>query len=275
MTSTKRRLIDTWPASPRTKAMRVIVLSPARSGTTSTEYALKALGYNVYCGMKHAFLNAKTENCYPHCSEAIDAKYNGSGLQLYGSKDFEKILGKYDAVVGWPASCFVDEMLEAYPDAKIILMKRDVDKWVGSMQKSLVTRLSWPSWRILLPLENGLVRDCITCGQKCLAVWTDGQFWDGKALARHFEEHNTYVKKIVPADRLLEFDVKDGWGPLCEFLGVEVPFPREADGRSFEKQGRFFWMLAVAKATVRVSVFGGPLMGASLLALRWYRRRIR
>ena len=58
-TSTKPRLIDHLPPIQRQKAMAVIVLSPARSGTTSVESALTFLGYNIYQGMKHAFVHAK------------------------------------------------------------------------------------------------------------------------------------------------------------------------------------------------------------------------
>jgi hypothetical protein len=31
------------------------------------------------------------------------------------------------------------------------------------------------------------------------------------------------VQATVPADRLLVFDVKQGWEPLCRFLDVPVP----------------------------------------------------
>lgn len=257
--------------------MAVIVLSPARSGTTSVESVLRILGYNVYQGMKHAFIHAKRgENRYPEWSEALDAKYPSNPyankkfnatIKPYDTEDFDKILGNYDAMVGWPASCFPDEMLQAYPDAKIIVMDRDVEGWVNSMQRTLCTRLTWRSWEILLPLENGLIRDTIRCGQRCLAVWTDGDMWNKENLKRHYEEHNDYVKSIVPSDRLLVYSPQMGWAPLCEFLGKDVPdmpFPREAIGGQFEKQGKMFWIMALAKVTGKVGVV------AAVGALGWY-----
>lgn len=67
-------------------------------------------------------------------------------------------------------------------------------------------------------------------------VW-DGDFENnGK---RKFDEHNDMVRRLVPADNLLEFTVQEGWGPLCEFLGVPVPdepFPRVNDSMQFSQQ---------------------------------------
>ena len=286
-TSKHPRLIDRLPPIKRQKPMAVIVLSPARSGTTSVESALTYLGYSVYQGMKHAFLHARRgENTYPQWSEALDAKYplslpDGSNkrygvVKPYGPEDFEKILGNYDAVVGWPLSCFVDEVLEAYPDVKIVLMNRPVDSWAKSMRRTLVTRLTWPSWKVLLPLENGVIRDCIQCGQRCLNTWTDAKPWDEAALKLHYEEHNTHVRKVVSKERLLVYRAEDGWKPLCEFLEKPVPgraYPREASGPGFEKQGKIFWAMALAKVTVKGTGIVITVIGAYRVALWWMRRR--
>lgn len=285
-TTTRPRLIDQLPNITRQNPMTVLVLSPARSGTTSVESALTHLGFNVYRGMKHAFLYAsRGENTYPQWSEALDAKYSlaSSSNTRYGTTtpfsgpDFDKILGNYDAVVGWPLSCFPEEALAAYPSAKIILMDRPTSSWSTSMRRTLVTRLTWPSWKVLLPLENGLIRDCIQCGQRCLNAWTDGRPWDQSALERHYEEHNELVKRECKRlDRqLLVYEAKDGWGPLCEFLGKEVPeepFPREAAGGQFEKQGKMFWVLALAKVTGK-GILVGAMGTAAWFTIKYLRRR--
>lgn len=55
------------------------------------------------------------------------------------------------------------------------------------------------------------------------------------AMRQHWERHMSYLKKVVPENTLVYFDVKNGWGPLCEVLGEEVPdveFPRINDGRA-------------------------------------------
>ncbi|ETN39536.1 uncharacterized protein HMPREF1541_05762 [Cyphellophora europaea CBS 101466] len=285
-TTTRPRLIDQLPTITRSEPMAVLVLSPARSGTTSVESALTHLGYNVYKGMKHAFLYAsRGENTYPQWSEALDAKYalTHSNNTRYGTTtsfavaDFDKILGNYDAVVGWPLSCFPEEALAAYPDAKVILMDRPTSSWSASMRRTLVTRLTWPSWKVLLPLENGLIRDCIQCGQRCLNAWTDGNPWDKEALEKRYEEHNALVKRECEKQGrpLLVYEAKEGWAPLCKFLAKEVPdapFPREAAGGQFEKQGKIFWAMALAKV-IGKGVVVTALSAMAYFALKYLRRR--
>lgn len=38
-----------------------------------------------------------------------------------------------------------------------------------------------------------------------------------------FRSHYALVRELVPKEQLLEYDVAQGWGPLCRFLGEEVP----------------------------------------------------
>jgi len=53
-----------------------------------------------------------------------------------------------------------------------------------------------------------------------------GTFAAGHEPAQLIEQmlaHHERVKREVPAERLLVWEVGEGWEPLCEFLGVEVP----------------------------------------------------
>ena len=55
-------------------------------------------------------------------------------------------------------------------------------------------------------------------------------------LVERFIAHNEAVKAAIPAERLLVYQVKEGWGPLCAFLGEPVPdeaFPRTNDRAEF------------------------------------------
>ena len=61
---------------------------------------------------------------------------------------------------------------------------------------------------------------------------------DRDGLIKAFVAHNEAVKATIPANRLLEFDVKQGWEPLCTFVGKPVPadpFPRTNDREEFFK----------------------------------------
>ena len=53
------------------------------------------------------------------------------------------------AVTDTPNACFVEELLEAYPKAKVVLTTRDPDKWVDSMERAYYTILDWNSWKVL------------------------------------------------------------------------------------------------------------------------------
>ncbi len=55
-------------------------------------------------------------------------------------------------------------------------------------------------------------------------------------LTKAFVAHSDFVKATIPPEQLLVYEVKDGWGPLCEFLGLPVPdapFPRTNDRVEF------------------------------------------
>ena len=93
------------------------------------------------------------------------------------------------------------------------------------------------------------------------------------ALSRKvYEDHYALVRKVTPKERLLEYKFGQGWEPLCEFLGKEVPdvpFPRVNDSNAL-------WELLVVIAwrgmrniAIRFLQLGGPLLLA-LLAGWWY-----
>ena len=86
-------------------------------------------------------------------------------------------------------------------------------------------------------------------------------------MRKHYEEHNAHVKDVVAKEKLLLYRAEMGWGPLCDFLGKEAPdkpFPREAAGGQLEKQGKMFWIMALAKVTGKVGAV--TVVGA----LGWY-----
>src|SRR3712207_1864806 len=104
-------------------------------------------------------------------------------------------------------------------------------------------------------------------------VWNrtfDGRFEDREHAIEVFKRWNEEVKERVPPDKLLVYEVKEGWGPLCEFLGVEVPtdksFPHLNDAETFRKMIRLRLALTIAVPTVAVSL-------AALALLRLRKRR--
>ncbi|KAJ6788966.1 hypothetical protein PWT90_04203 [Aphanocladium album] len=157
----------------------------------------------------------------------LRAKYDGIG-RVPGRKDFDTILGDCQAVCDMPAAYFAEELLEAYPDAKVILTVRDVDKWHKSVMNTLEVIDNSIPWAII-----GLFASILRMPnrwnwpmfQKLHQVLYDHDFpRNGRAS---FEAHYAHIRVIVPADRLLEYHVSEGWEPLCKFL--DKPVPKEGD----------------------------------------------
>lgn len=191
--------------------------------------------------------------------------------------EWERIFDRYRATVDWPACTFYGELMEKYPDAKVILTVRDPQKWYESAYNTIytVTRAASSSpifslAGLVLPRAKGvrLARPMIE-----EIVWQkdfNGRFEDREYAIATFERHNEEVKEHVPPEKLLVYEVDEGWGPLCEFLGVEVPdkpFPHLNDGAVFLGRIRRIRALTVATLALCLSLAG--------LVLVYVRRRRR
>jgi len=143
--------------------------------------------------------------------------------------DWEEILDGYNSAVDWPVCYFWKELAELYPDAKIILTKRDADKWFDSASSTIFKVMEAakddPNGQMArtLIMEN-------TFG---------GDLTDRKKAIDVFNKHNQEVVDTIPGERLLVFEASEGWGPLCEFLEVPVPdtdFPRVNTTEDFQQK---------------------------------------
>ena len=79
-----------------------------------------------------------------------------------------------------------------------------------------------------------------------LTHWGAGDPSDRLALRHSYVTHYAHVRHIVPKEKLLEFESKDGWKPLCEFLGKDVPagaYPRVNDAaETVRLHGLLYWL---------------------------------
>ena len=149
---------------------------------------------------------------------------------LAGQPDWEAIFDGFQSGVDWPIAGFYKELYAAYPDAKFILTTRSPQSWAASygdtIAKLIEDRDNAPA-----PMKPWL--------EMAHGVIARSGFPDGLSeaeLMAGFEAHNEAVRQTIPADQLLVFEVKQGWGPLCDFLGVEAPegaFPRTNDRAEF------------------------------------------
>ncbi|OKP01412.1 hypothetical protein PENSUB_7402 [Penicillium subrubescens] len=177
-----------------------------------------------------------------------------------------------------PCCLFVEELLSAYPNAKIILTTRDRAAWLRSMQRFILEILSWRSMRLLSYLDPEFTGPYQALLNRTTTVLSGGQPpcapSSVPALLASFDSHYERVRAAVPPDQLLEFHPGMGWDPLCGFLGVEVPevaFPHLNSGsEAMELEVELYWdrWAVVGRRFVRRAVFLLAFCGLLVLARR-------
>lgn len=166
--------------------------------------------------------------------------------------DWASLLAGFSSTMDWPASAYWRELLDAYPHAKAILTVRDPQRWYESMDKTILRSWRQRRERASVPAAEGSatvaarVVDSADFGDLTQAV-VNRRVFGGRAEEREhaiatFERHTAEVRATVPADRLLVYEVGEGWEPLCAFLDVPVPdepFPWENDAAAFIQRAGF------------------------------------
>ena len=172
--------------------------------------------------------------------EALRAKYDGIGTP-YGRKEFDRLLGHCQAVSDIPAVVFSEELIRAYPEAKVVLTLRNVDAWHESNLKTMDALYSHPLVPSMMRLDRLFRTRARYSRPMFQKLWHHFYEGDFKRNGRRvFEEHYARIRKLVPKERLLEYHVSEGWAPLCEFLDVPVPDVRFPSGNEISVfQGRF------------------------------------
>ena len=197
-------------------SLEVIGAGFGRTGTMSLKVALEELGFGPCYHMIEVFE-------HPQHVSLWEAPIRGEPL------DWEQIFGSYQAAVDWPTAAFYKELMKVYPHAKVLLTIRDPEKWYESTKHTLYPTEDTPEPSPIMRMATKL-------------IWEqtfDGNFEDRRYAIEVFKRHNEEVKKHVPPERLLVYEVNEGWEPLCEFLGVEIPeekpFPHLNDTEAFKE----------------------------------------
>ncbi|KAJ5730881.1 uncharacterized protein N7483_005389 [Penicillium malachiteum] len=224
--------------------MDVLFLGLPRTGTQSMAEALPLLGYGKVYHMKDNFIRGD----HAFWARVMDAKYAGLGEPVT-RKDFDALFeGEFKATSDYPAAMFPEELIAAYPSAKVILSVRDEDSWVKSMEDTVLHM--WNAKTEASPPETAPANDSgpVNHGPPALHemvrkiqtyAWGGDFETNGRQL---FHEHNERVRQLMEnrKEDFLEYRVAEGWEPLCRFLGKEIPgeaFPEKMSGQSI-KLGR-------------------------------------
>ncbi|EFR04100.1 hypothetical protein MGYG_07107 [Nannizzia gypsea CBS 118893] len=211
---------------PRPLEMKVLALGLPRSGTLSMANALSILGYqNVH----HTLTDEDGgEAAWLVFNRAADATF--PDLPTYHGRTFsreqwDEVYGNREAVTE-AAAMFGPQLVEVYPDAKVVLVKRDFDRWFTSMDRVVLKGL----WNPMSDLFCGVIqpilgRSSASAMRRVLLGFFQARDVEG-ARRNARDVYDRYYRKIeglVPPGQLLHYRMGEGWGPLCEFLGKPVP----------------------------------------------------
>ena len=196
-------------------SLSVIGAGFGRTGTFSLNLALELLGFGP---------------CH-HMDDVIQSEQQKSWFLAAGKGalvDWDEVYAGFNSAVDWPTCYFWRELAMRYPEARIILTTRDPAQWFESATRT-----------IFQTMQNGANPESFG-----VTVVLNNVFGRNVTDARHaisvMETHNRAVIAAIPAERLLVYEVTDGWGPLCSFLRVPEPiepFPRSNNVEEF--QARF------------------------------------
>ncbi|GAA1576148.1 sulfotransferase family protein [Actinomadura kijaniata] len=212
--------------------MDVIGAGYGRTGTLSLKAALERLGFGPCHHM--------SEMLRPGQLDAWRAKTRGEPVA------WETLFSGYRSCVDWPSAAYWRETAEHYPDAKVVLSVRDPKGWVASMRATILDRHSRQD-SAPVRLMLGASRTLGTGVAKFVEMTSrmpeirDFPGLSDEELVAAFERHTREVVAAIPPERLLVFEVRQGWEPLCAFLGVPVPdepFPRVNDTAAFNANAR-------------------------------------
>jgi hypothetical protein len=217
--------------------MEVIGAGLGRTGTATMKVALEQLGLGP---------------CY-HMMEVLDRPERvrqWTAIAQDPSRDWGAVFDGYRSTVDWPGVGFWRELVDAYPAAKVVLTVRDPQRWYESSRGTIfqfpIRRRNWlerAAFGMVVKLnpssaEVPLMLQKVMWDRSFGGEMLGGRRGDRERAMEYFHRHTDAVKAYVPGERLLVFDVAEGWPPLCEFLGVPVPaqpFPRINDARAFRR----------------------------------------
>lgn len=197
--------------------VKVIGTGVGRTGTYSLKLAINELGFGPCHHMEEVLHHMPIQ--VPLWSDV-----------LRGHPDWNAIYNGYQSAVDWPTACFFRELLKSYPSAKFVLTHRSPESWAESFSTTI--------YQLLADLDKAPseMKEWIEMSAGVIAKTGFPGGLSRDDLMEAFSAHNEAVKKTIPANQLLVYQVKEGWEPLCEFLGVPVPstpFPRTNDRAEF------------------------------------------
>jgi hypothetical protein len=205
-------------------ALQVIGAGLGRTGTMTLKTALEQLGLGPCHHMVEVFANIASQGPFWRAVA-------GGAVP-----DWDAGFAGYASSVDWPSAHYYKALAAHWPKAKVILSRRDPQRWYESMSETILKAMA------SYPAPSGGAREHpMRFANMIVAEQTFGGDFSRDNVIATFERHNAEVVASIPADRLLVFEAAQGWQPLCDFLGVPVPdapFPRTNSREEFWEHAR-------------------------------------
>ncbi|WP_374345177.1 sulfotransferase family protein [Phenylobacterium sp.] len=199
--------------------LKVIGSGLGRTGTKSMQTALNMLGVGPTHHMVEVFAHPESIPLWVAAGQ--------------GRPDWDAIFDGYGAMVDYPGAAYWRELAAYYPDAKVLHTVRDPDKWFDSTQATIFAPGSAADAQEgpMVPFFESFMGDL------------RHHLHDRAYMTDYFLRHTEAVKAAIPPERLLVFEVGEGWERLCRFLGVPVPAePYPSENSTAEFQARLATM---------------------------------
>lgn len=198
-------------------SIQVIGAGVGRTGTYSLKLAINQLGFGP-CHHMEAVLHHMPVQV-PLWSAAVD-----------GHPDWRAIYDGFASAVDWPTAAFFRELIEVYPTARFVLTQRDPERWADSFGATI--------YKLIAERDQGPpeMKAWLEMAADVIGKTGFPEGLDRDGLIKAFVAHNDAVKTTIPASKLLVYEVKTGWHPLCKFLDAPLPdeaFPRTNDRAEF------------------------------------------
>lgn len=205
-------LMRAGPGGGGIVTLKLIGAGLGRTGTASLRLALRQIEYRCYHMYDIAFDRARRKDV-DFWNTVIHGNDSGA--------EWNTIFGDFQATLDYPGCFFWRELMVAYPKAKVVLTThpRGAEAWYDSTYETIFADTSTVE-------ASAFGRAIVVMLDR--HVWGPEGFFRGRfqdrdyAIAR-YEEHSEDVRKGVPAERLIDYSVTQGWEPICTALGTPIP----------------------------------------------------
>ncbi|KAK5163630.1 uncharacterized protein LTR77_010579 [Saxophila tyrrhenica] len=272
---------------PRTVPMRLLSLGYSRTGTMTMQLALETLGLPCW----HWVTMSENPPDLAMWAECLEAKWEPElhgHTKPFGRAEFDNLLGHWSAMTDQPAAAMAEELVAAYPEAKVVLVERDVEKWFASFERTVIAGVENP----FIPLAGAIDpwyigqmgRQTDLLNTHFFHVTAPRFRWGLFNNPEHFRQwrenareaylaHNELVKRVVPKERLFVFKLEDGWEPLCRFLELpvpEVPFPRVNETEVVQEKINLYIAESYKRSAIRFAKKAVPVAVVLVAVSAWW-----